>query len=232
MKKEEIHIYDIHRLLFGNAPPEILIEVIIRTLILYTALIIVVRLLGKRTNSILTITERAVFITLGAIVAMPMHGPNHGILTGVVVLFTVLFLQRNFTRSFFLSRRWEKKMQGSAHTLIKDAVLDIGQLESLCFSRQQLYELLREREIRHLGQVKRAYIEASGTMSVYKYDKPRPGLSILPAADIEKITEKDETKLACNWCGTVVDKKEEPDKCPNCGHETFTTASKEFIKDE
>lgn len=67
MKKEEIHLYDIRRILFGDSPPEILLEVMMRSFILYVALMIVVRLLGKRTNSILTITERAVFITLGAI---------------------------------------------------------------------------------------------------------------------------------------------------------------------
>src|SRR4051812_48608745 len=90
MEKEDVKITDWYRILFGEAPPEILIEVAIRSIILYTALLLVVRLLGKRTNSILTITERAVFITLGAIVAMPMHGPAHGIVIGIIVLFTVL----------------------------------------------------------------------------------------------------------------------------------------------
>jgi uncharacterized membrane protein YcaP (DUF421 family) len=100
MEKELIEITDWYRFLFGTAPSEVLIEVSIRSIILYITLVVVVRLLGKRTNSILTITERAVFITLGAIVAMPMHGPTHGVIIGIVVLLTVLLLQRSLTRSF------------------------------------------------------------------------------------------------------------------------------------
>jgi len=231
MNKEEIHINDIHRILFGDVPPEILLEVMMRSVILYLALVFVVRLLGKRTNSILTITERAVFITLGAIVAMPMHGPKHGILIGVVVLLTVLVLQRGFTRSFFVSRIWEEKMQGTVTILVKDAVLDIGRLEKHCISRQQLFELLREKDIRHLGQVKRAYIEAAGTMSIYKNKKVKPGLSILPVNDVDQIIKKDEQHLACTWCGTVVAKNRE-EKCPTCRHDHWVKPSKEFVKDE
>ncbi|TDP00277.1 MULTISPECIES: hypothetical protein [unclassified Flavobacterium] len=112
MNKDDIKIDDWYRILFGEAPPEIIVEVAIRSIILYMALVFVVRLLGKRTNSILTITEKAVFITLGAIVAMPMHGPTHGIVIGVIVLLTILVLQRSLTRNFFISRSWEKLMQG------------------------------------------------------------------------------------------------------------------------
>ena len=231
MNKEEIHLYDIHRLLFGDMPPLGLLEVMMRSIILYLALVFVVRLLGKRTNSILTITERAVFITLGAIVAMPMHGPKHGILIGIVVLITVLVLQRGFTRSFFISRRWEEKMQGTVSTVVSDSVIDIKQLESHSISRQQLFSLLREKEIRHLGQVKRAYIEAAGTVSIYENKDTKPGLSILPVADIDSIIIKDNQQQACSWCGTVVPNNS-AEKCPNCNHDHWVQPSKEFVEDE
>jgi uncharacterized membrane protein YcaP (DUF421 family) len=230
MDKDDIKIDDWYRILFGEAPPEIIVEVAIRSIILYMALVFVVRLLGKRTNSILTITERAVFITLGAIVAMPMHGPTHGIVIGVVVLLAILILQRSLTRSFFISRSWEKLMQGQLAILIKDSVIDIGQLEKHFISRQQLFELLREKEIRHLGQVKRAYIEACGTVSLYKYKKAKPGLSILPVKDIDIIITKDENHNACTWCGTIVE-KDYKTECPNCGHNNWVEPSKEFLKD-
>ncbi|WP_394773079.1 DUF421 domain-containing protein [Flavobacterium sp.] len=229
MDKDDIDITDWYRILFGNAPPEILIEVSIRSIILYCALMFVVRLLGKRTNSILTITERAVFITLGAIVAMPMHGPIHGIVLGLVVLFTVLLLQRSLTYSFFVSRKWEELMQGKATILVKDAIINVKQLEKHFISRQQLFEILREKEIRHLGQIKRAYSESSGTLSIYKNEEVKPGLSIIPLKDIDTISIKDEDHLACAWCGTVV-KKNYNEKCPTCQHEHWVAASKEFVK--
>jgi len=231
MKKEEIHLDDIRRILLGDAPPEILIEVIIRSLVLYMGLILVVRLLGKRTNSILTITERAVFITLGAIVAMPMHGPNHGIVIGLIVLITVLALQRGFTGSFFISRRWEELMQGQVFALVKDSVIDVNQIDTLFISRQQLFELLREKDIRHLGQVKRAYIEAAGTISIYKYKEVQSGLSILPINDIDKIISIDKKHKACSWCGARVNNGYSGN-CPNCERNKWVAPSTEFVKDE
>lgn len=231
MEKEEIHIDDIKRLLFGETPPEMLLEVMLRSIILYLTLVLVVRLLGKRTNSILTITERAVFITLGAIVAMPMHGPDHGVIIGIVVLLTVLILQRSFTRSFFISRWWEQKMQGTVNILVKDGVIDIAAIEKLHLSRQQLFELLRERDIRHLGQVKRAYIEAAGTISLYKNKEVKPGLSVLPLKDIGKIIVKDQEHVACTWCGKVVEDKA-PGNCPVCQHNNWVPPSKEFVENE
>ena len=48
MKKEEIEPWDWPRILFGQAPPEFLVEVLMRTLIVYLALQVVVRLMGKR----------------------------------------------------------------------------------------------------------------------------------------------------------------------------------------
>jgi uncharacterized membrane protein YcaP (DUF421 family) len=231
MDKDDIKIDDWYRILFGEAPPEIIVEVAIRSIILYMALLFVVRLLGKRTNSILTITERAVFITLGAIVAMPMQGPTHGIVLGVVVLLTILILQRTLTRSFFISKRWENLMQGQLAIFIKDSVIDVHQLEKHSISRQQLFELLREKEIRHLGQVKRAYMEACGTVSIYKYKESKPGLSIIPVKDIDKIITVDEDHNACTWCGTIVDKDYEKE-CPNCKHNHWVKPSKSFLKDE
>lgn len=35
MKKEEIHLSDIKRILIGNEPPEFLVEVLVRSLIVY-----------------------------------------------------------------------------------------------------------------------------------------------------------------------------------------------------
>lgn len=74
-------------------------------------------------------------------------------------------------------------------------------------------------------------MEASGSISIYKYEKPRPGLSILPVKDIDAIIVKDQTNSVCTWCGTLVIKNHFKE-CPNCGHDHWAAPSEEFIKDE
>jgi len=227
MKKEEIHLNDIQRILFGAAPPEFLIEVFVRSVIMYVALVVIVRLLGKRTNAQLTITERAVFITLGAIIAMPMQGPPTGILVGIVILISIMIFQRSLTRTFFISRKWEELMQGRMRVLVKDSVLNMEELQNLKISRQQLFEQLRNKNVRQLGEVARVYLEACGNFTIYENEPVQPGLSVMPV-DMDKAIERDPDTIVCLHCGK---KKQDNagETCSNCKSTNWVKASNESV---
>ena len=94
MKKEDIRLGDWHRILIGDAPIEFLVEVFIRTTLIYALLLVVMRLLGKRMNGQLTNLELAVMLTMGAIIAPPMQLPDRGLLSGVLALCCALFFLR------------------------------------------------------------------------------------------------------------------------------------------
>ncbi|MDQ4139865.1 MAG: hypothetical protein M3142_05015, partial [Bacteroidota bacterium] len=105
MKKEEIFLGDWQRILLGNAPWEFMLEVFIRTAIVYVALLITWRLLGKRMSAQLTITELAVMITLGGIASVPMQLPDRGILLGFLGLAIAILFQRGLNLVTFRSRK-------------------------------------------------------------------------------------------------------------------------------
>src|SRR5687767_7988841 len=94
MEKADIKLSDFQRILFGEAPPEFLIEVLVRTLIIFLALLVFLRLIGKRMGGVLTISELAVMLTLGAILAVPMQIPDKGVFQGILILIIVLLMQR------------------------------------------------------------------------------------------------------------------------------------------
>ena len=227
MKKEEIHLEDIQRILFGAAPPEFLIEVFVRAVIMYLSLVLIVRLLGKRTNAQLTITERAVFITLGAIIAMPMQGPPTGILVGIVILISIMIFQRSLTRTFFMSSKWEELMQGRIRLLVKDSVVNMDELQNLKISRQQLFEQLRNKDVRQLGQVARVYLEACGNFTIYENEPVQPGLSVMPV-DMDKVIERDLTIIVCLHCGNK-QADNAGQTCNNCKSTNWVEASKESV---
>jgi uncharacterized membrane protein YcaP (DUF421 family) len=183
MKKEEIHLDDWRRILFGQAPAEFLLEALMRTLIIYVAMLIVLRLLGKRMNGQITITELAVIITLGAIVALPMQVPDRGILPGIVLLVVVMLLQRGVTGWGVRNPRVEKIIQGEMSLLVRDGVLQLNALKDARILRDQLFAQLRDKAIEHLGQVERVYLEGCGVFSVFRREQPVPGLSVLPTLD-------------------------------------------------
>ena len=227
MKKEDIHLGDLARILFGEAPPVFLLEVFIRTLIVYVFLLYILRWLGKRMSGQLTIMELSVMLTLGAIVSASMQMPDHGILEGFLLLLCALSFQRGISYLGVLSATFEKLTQGKAGMLVRDGVLQVAILKEFRISRQQVFAQLRNQKIYNLGAVDRMYLEASGMYSVFKGDSSKPGLSVLPPDDpaIAGILQQVPDLMACRSCGFVQPAEELP-ACNSCGCEEWTPAIK------
>jgi hypothetical protein len=79
MKKEAIHLGDWHRLFIGEAPLEFMLEVVLRTLIIYLALLLTMGLLGKRMNAQLNVAELSLIIMLGGVGSVAMQLPDRGL---------------------------------------------------------------------------------------------------------------------------------------------------------
>lgn len=227
MKKENIHLGDWSRLLLGEAPPIFLLEVFIRTLIIYVFLLFILRWLGKRMSGQLTIMELSVMLTLGAIVSASMQMPDHGILEGAFLLLCALSFQRGISYLGVLSSRFEKVTQGKAGMLVRDGVLQLAALKEFRISRQQIFTQLRNQQIYQLGMVDRLYLEASGMYSTFKADKARPGLSVLPPDDpgIKSMQPCAPELAVCRSCGTLKQAAESKD-CTECGCGEWVNAIK------
>lgn len=135
MKKGEIQITDWQRILLGQAPLEFLVEVVVRTLIVYLVLVLAMRLLGKRMNAQLSVAELSVMIMLGGIVSVPMQVPDRGILHGVLVLSCMVGLYRGINGLAFRFRRVEQLTQGHLHIVVTDGVLDLHAMTRVRLAR-------------------------------------------------------------------------------------------------
>lgn len=225
MNKEDIRIDDWHRILIGEAPTEFMWEVLYRAIIIYVLMLVLVRLLGKRMSGQLTLTEMAVMLTMGGIISPSLEAPDRGILLGVLAMICTLTFQRGTTWLAFRNRSFEHLTQGEPTMLIKDGILQLGNLADTRISRQQIFAKLRGENILKLSQVKRMYLEAHGDFSVYKADQETPGLSTLPPDDkaIHTIQPCADDAMACTTCGNVV-KAEQQQPCPICKQQAWTTA--------
>jgi uncharacterized membrane protein YcaP (DUF421 family) len=224
MQKEEIKLSDFHRLLFGEAPPEFLIEVLIRTLIVFVALLVFLRLIGKRMGGVLTISELAVMLTLGAVLAVPMQMPDRGVLQGILILVTILFLQRGLNLVEFKSKKVEQLTQGEMIMLVKDGVILNENMNSSRISKQQLFSKLRESKIHSLGNIRRVYLEACGVFSIYQHEEEKPGLSVLPKKDQGIYGFRQDEKsnsMSCSNCGHTDNEAATVFPCEICGNKEW-----------
>ena len=231
MKKEDIHLDDIYRILFGQAPVAFLFEVLIRTVIVYVLLLLIIRWLGKRMSGQLTIMELAVMLTLGAIICVPMQAPDRGLLQGLVLLLCAVGFQRGISLLGIRYGKFEDFTQGKTSMLVKNGRLELAELTHNRISHSQLFAKLRSENIFNLGMVDRVYLEASGLYSIFKSKSPKSGLPILHMDD-EDIVEgqsqataggnDNEQLMACKNCGHVQEKP--TTNCENCGENDWIKA--------
>ena len=74
--------------------------------------------------------------------------------------------------------------------------------------------------------MKRAYLEAGGTFSIYEQEPPQPGLSVLPSKDtaLRQAEPIDAAVQACQQCGHTEPTGRQPAQCPRCGHSQWASA--------
>lgn len=233
MDEKDYELLDWHRLIIGDNPWGFALEVLGRTIVIYLCLIVVMRLLGKRMHAQLNIMDLAVMLTLGAIASVPMQAFDRGILPGVVLLVSILFLHQASTILIYKNRKIEIVTQGVISLVIKNGVIDTNKMRKLRISQQQLFAVLRNKGVRQLGEVKRLYSEADGHFSLYKLSEPKPGLSVLPRTE-EELPKKKNTlpnHQVCAYCGYSVMQTDHMDKpCSNCGNEEWVNASERSKK--
>ncbi len=114
-----------------------------------------------------------------------MQIPDRGIVYGIIILICALIFQRGLNYLGFKSSKAETFIQGEESVLIEDGVSRVKDMNRAKISRQQLYASLRNANIYNLGEVERAYLEACGLISIFKFKEPKPGLPLFPAPDKE-----------------------------------------------
>lgn len=173
---------DLVRMLVGDFSWGFTLEIAVRTAIMYAYTLAVVRLLGKRGQGHLSPFELVIIVALGSSVGDPMFYPDVPILHGIVVITVVVALQRALTKATERSHRMENLLESKVRRLIAGGIIDREALDREDLSEAELFSALRERDVEHLGQVRRAYLEPSGTITVFKVDREPPtrGRSVLP----------------------------------------------------
>jgi uncharacterized membrane protein YcaP (DUF421 family) len=222
MNKEEIQPWDWQRILFGNSPALFMLEVVIRTIIMLLLLLIVMHLLGKKMSAAAGTLELSIIITLGAIVSVPLQIPERGILPSAIILFCVIVFYRLLSWLNFKSKKSEVLTIGNISLIIHDGIINLDELRKAALSHEQLFTQLRNKKIKSLGEVRRTYLEPGGSFSIIRESPPRPGLSVLPMADLELYEKTGRTRdfKSCTSCGFTRDAGNEPEKnidCPVCG---------------
>jgi uncharacterized membrane protein YcaP (DUF421 family) len=229
---QAITVLDWQRMLWGDQPPLFLLEIAVRTAIIYVYTLALLRWLGSRTIGQLSTVEFLLVIALGSAVGDAMFYPDVPLLHALMVITVVVVANKLLDVLIARYKTAERVIDGTAEEAIRDGVFCKGFLRSTSMGPTEMFQQLRERGIEHLGQVAHAYIEADGGIAIYcRKDDTLPGLPIVPPWELSRPLKlsageprPDAGPLACMTCGTLSQATIAPDRCAHCGHRTWTPA--------
>jgi uncharacterized membrane protein YcaP (DUF421 family) len=230
MQPKQFSLADWHRILIGEAPWTFLIEVFIRAGLTYALIMLAMRFLGRRVASQYTLFELSVVVTLAGAIGVPLQAQERGMLPPLIIMAAVILFQRTVARLSMNHHKVNVAVAGEVLNVINNGRLQLDILRKTVLSREKIFALLRMRNIQHLGQLSRVYIEPSGSISVVLTDCPCPGLPIIPEIDQElREAIASRTHYACISCGHTVKREEEPRQaCEYCKTERWIPAAEEL----
>ncbi|WEK38396.1 MAG: DUF421 domain-containing protein [Candidatus Pseudobacter hemicellulosilyticus] len=195
---------ELDKIFWGDQDKWFLVEVLVRTLIMYLVVLFGLRLMGKRGVRQLTVFELVVIIGLGSAAGDPMFYKEVGVLSAIVVFVTVIAVYRLTTYLTAKSKKVEAIIEGQTVCLIEEGAFCLDSFKKEDLAQDEFFSELRVRGVSQLGQVDRAYLEVSGQVSVFFFteEATRPGLPILPHEYKQQLNTITESGLyACTNCG-------------------------------
>lgn len=199
-------IFEPGRVLINDQPWHFLFEVAVRTIVMFLVLILTLRLTGKRGVRQLSIFETVLIIALGSAAGDPMFYEDVGIVPAILVFAIVISLYRLVTWLTGKSKRFEEFIEGKTECLVLDGKFAIHAFEKEDLAYDEFFAELRLKSVEHLGQVRYAFLETNGEVSVFFFDdnETKPGLPIIPPlynTRSEIIVQ--EALHACAFCGNT-----------------------------
>lgn len=154
----------------GWAGLAMLAEIVLRTVVMYLYTMLLARMVGQGGVGQLGPFEFVLVIAVGSAAGDPMFYPDVPLLHGILVITVVILLHRITGYLLGRNRRLEAAVEGEPVMLVHEGEVREDAVEASSITRRELMMLLRERGIREVGEVQRAYLEPSGSLSVFKHE--------------------------------------------------------------
>lgn len=205
-----------------------LLEIVLRTIIMFLTIIIGLRILGKRGVKQLSVFELVVIIGLGSAAGDPMFYKDVGIMSSIIVFVVIILVYSLLTYLIGRFKKFENLLEGKPICLIQDGVFLVDNFKKENLGSDEFFSELRLKGVSHLGQIETAIEETSGDISVFFYDEKniKFGLPIMPnSLDYPLKNISREGHYSCTFCGYTEEKQlGNAGTCKNCGKENWVEA--------
>lgn len=146
----------------------------IRTLIIFSAIIIAMRLMGKRQLGELEPSELVVAVLISDITSHPLQNNNSPLLYGLIPVFTLLCCEILISGATVKSIKFREFMCGTPSIIIEKGKLNQHEMKKNRLTIDELTVELRKKGILDISTVRHAILETDGSLSILPYPSEAP----------------------------------------------------------
>ena len=139
---------------------------VIRTFILYIAVMLGIRIMGKRQIGELQPSELVITIMFGNLAAVPMQETGIPLINGIAPIITLVFIEVMLSAISLKNKRFRRFISGSPSIIIRNGEIDLKELRRLRMSTDDIMEALRSKDIVNIEDVQTAILDTDGEICV------------------------------------------------------------------
>ena len=150
-----------------------MLEVAGRTALIYVLMLVMIRVLGKRTIGNLSAFDMLIALVMGDLAGDAIYG-DVPLKLAVVAVFSLSALHYVHSWLAYLVPGIGRFLEGMPTTIVKEGRVVQGGLRRERMSEQEVWAELRLSGVEELREVKRAQVESDGQVSVIREDWAEP----------------------------------------------------------
>lgn len=147
-----------------------------RIITLLPLLLFITLFMGKRSIGSLPIFDFLIIITLGAVVGADIADPNIAHIHTAMAIIGLALLQKLISYMTIRFRKFRNAITFEPTIVIMDGIFKVENLRKIQYSIDEILQMLREKDVFDVSEVKLGIIEANGIISVYKKRDKSPVL--------------------------------------------------------
>ena len=166
-----------------------LLQIIFRTILLYSVMLVIFRLMGKREIGELSVLDLVVFIMLGEMAVIAIENMDKALWHQLVPMVLIMVIQIVLSFVSLKSQRIRHILEGEPAIIVREGKIDEKQMRKQRYNMDDLLMQLREESIGDIRDVEYAILEPSGRLSIFEKQKSKKSKNDTPLFSVPLIID-------------------------------------------
>lgn len=159
-------------------------ELVLRGVVIYFALMIAFRLIGKHEFGQTTAFDLILLLIISESISTALNVNDNSLTAGLIVMSTLFVLNYLMSWAQFKSKTLKKILSGESEVLIRDGKPDQRLMNKERITQDEIDSSLREKGIDGMDKVRLGYLEDTGKISaLLRHEPSREDLQAAAAAE-------------------------------------------------